>query len=75
VNTLFLAYAGSSLPLLLLLSTRPEPLGTLVNREFIAVEIVGALVGSLGLVAAVPLTTAAAAFAAKRQPAARRNDE
>jgi uncharacterized membrane protein len=69
VNTLFLAYAGSSLPLLLLLSTRPEPLSTLVNREFIAVEIVGALVGSLGLVAAVPLTTAAAAFAAKRQPA------
>ncbi len=69
VNTLFLAYAGSSLPLLLLLATRPEPLGTLVNREFIAVEIVGALVGSLGLVAAVPLTTAAAAFAAKRRPA------
>ena len=66
VNTLFLAYAGSSLPLLLLLSQQPEPLGTLVNRERITVEIVGALVGSIGLIAAVPLTTAAAALAAKR---------
>jgi uncharacterized membrane protein len=66
VNTLFLAYAGSSLPLLLLLSTRPEPLGTLVNREFIAAEIVGALVGSLGLIAAVPLTTAAAVLMVRR---------
>ncbi len=66
VNTLFLAYAGSSLPLLLLLSTQPEPLGVLLNRERITVEIVSALVGSLGLIAAVPLTTAAAAFAVTR---------
>ena len=66
VNTLFLAYAGSSLPLLLLLSTQPEPFGTLLNRERITVEIVGALVGSLGLVAAMPLTTAAAAVAVTR---------
>lgn len=75
VNTLFLAYAGASLPLLLLLSTRPEPLAKLVNREYIAVEIVGALVGSIGLVAAVPLTTAGAAvtarwLAARRPPSA-----
>ncbi|MGD9892406.1 MAG: YibE/F family protein [Dehalococcoidia bacterium] len=66
VNTLFLAYAGSSLPLLLLLSTQPEPLGVLLNRERITVELVSALVGSLGLIAAVPLTTAAAAFAVTR---------
>lgn len=66
VNTLFLAYAGASLPLLLLLSTRPEPLGRLINREFIAADIVQALVGSLGLVAAVPLTTAAAALTVRR---------
>lgn len=61
VNTLFLAYAGASLPLLILLSGRPEPLGTLINREFIAADIMQALVGSLGLVAAVPVTTALAA--------------
>lgn len=66
VNTLFLAYAGASLPLLLLLSVRPEPLGTLINREFLAADIVGAMVGSLGLIAAVPLTTVAAAVAARR---------
>jgi uncharacterized membrane protein len=66
VNTLFLVYAGSSLPLLLLLSTQPEPLGVLLNREHITVEIVSALVGSIGLIAAVPLTTAAAALAVTR---------
>jgi len=66
VNTLFLAYAGSSLPLMLLLSTRPEPLATLLNRERITVEVVNALVGSLGLIAAVPLTTAIAALAVAR---------
>jgi uncharacterized membrane protein len=66
VNTLVLAYAGSSLPLLLLLSTQPEPLGTLLSREYIAVEVVNALVGSIGLVMAVPFTTAAAALAVTR---------
>lgn len=66
VNTLVLAYAGASLPLLLLLLTVAEPLGTLVNREILAVEIIRALTGSIGLVAAVPFTTAAAAFVAIR---------
>ena len=66
VNTLVLAYAGSSLPLLLLLSTQPEPWGTLLNREQITVEVVNALVGSIGLILAVPFTTAAAALAVTR---------
>jgi uncharacterized membrane protein len=66
VNTLVLAYAGASLPLLLLLLTVAEPLGTLVNREILAVEIIRALTGSIGLVAAVPFTTAIAAFVATR---------
>jgi uncharacterized membrane protein len=66
VNTLVLAYAGASLPLLLLLVTAAEPLGTLVNREVLAVEIIRALTGSIGLVAAVPFTTAVAAFVAAR---------
>lgn len=35
-------------------------------HEFIASETVGALVGSLGLIAAVPLTTAAAVFMVRR---------
>lgn len=62
VNTLVLAYAGSSLPLFLLFAiSGGEPLSVLINREIIASEIVRALVGSLGLVSAVPITTAIAA--------------
>lgn len=57
INTLVLAYAGASLPLFLLLATYEEPFGALVSIELVAVEIVRALVGSIGLVLAVPLTT------------------
>jgi uncharacterized membrane protein len=66
VNTLVLAYAGAALPLLMLLAAGSEPLGTLANREVLALEIIRALVGSIGLVAAVPFTTAVAAFIAVR---------
>jgi uncharacterized membrane protein len=66
VNTLVLAYAGASLPLFLLFSLGQGSYGTLVNFEFVAEEIVRTLVGSLGLIAAVPLTTAIAIFFALR---------
>lgn len=66
VNTLVLAYAGASLPLLLLfVLSGGEPIGQLINREMIANELVRTLVGSLGLVSAVPITTALAASFAK----------
>ena len=61
VNTLVLAYAGASLPMLLMFSLGRGDFGYLVNFSFIAEEIVRTLVGSLGLIAAVPLTTAIAA--------------
>jgi uncharacterized membrane protein len=61
VNTLVLAYAGASLPMLLLFSLGRGDYGSLVNYSFVAEEVVRTLVGSLGLVAAVPLTTAIAA--------------
>ena len=57
VNTLLLAYAGASLPLLVLFVLARQSLGTIANSEIVAVEIVRTLVGSIGLVAAVPLTT------------------
>lgn len=57
VNTLLLAYAGASMPLLLLFSLSELPLGIVANSEVVAIEIVRTLVGSVGLVAAVPLTT------------------
>ncbi len=68
VNTLVLAYAGAALPLLLLFSQLDEPLVWTVNREIIAQEIVQTLVGSLGLIAATPLTTGFAAWLAVRTP-------
>jgi uncharacterized membrane protein len=57
VNTLVLAYVGAAMPLLLLFQLYPEPWGMTLNREMIAEEIVRTLVGSLGLIAAVPITT------------------
>ncbi len=61
VNTLVLAYAGASLPTLLLFSLQRGNYLTLLNFEWIAEEVVRTLVGSLGLIAAVPITTAIAA--------------
>jgi uncharacterized membrane protein len=63
VNTLFLAYAGASLPLLLLFSESGQSLSSVATREVVAVEVVRALVGSIGLVASVPISTALAAAA------------
>ena len=62
VNTLVLAYAGASLPLLLLFTQADQGLLDVVNGEAVAVEIVRTLCGSIGLVAAVPFTTALAAL-------------
>lgn len=70
VNTLFLAYAGASLGLLVLFTTSGLPVRELVNTELVAVELVKTMVGSLGLLAAVPLTTViAAASVAGTEPA------
>jgi uncharacterized membrane protein len=57
VNTLFLAYAGAALPLLLLFTQVGQGVGSLAGREIIATEIIRSLVGSIGLVSAVPITT------------------
>jgi uncharacterized membrane protein len=62
VNTLVLAYAAGSLPLFLLLTKDPTPLRFLLNTEPFAAEIAAMVLGSLGLLLAVPLTTLVAAF-------------
>lgn len=61
VNTLVLVYAGAGLPLLLLLTNRRLPLGYTLSFELVTEEVVRILVSSIGLVAAVPLTTLLAA--------------
>lgn len=61
VNTLVLAYAGASMGLLVLFSTSGLPAVEILSSEQVATEIVRTIVGSLGLIAAVPLTTVVAA--------------
>ncbi|MCC5951785.1 MAG: YibE/F family protein [Acidimicrobiia bacterium] len=65
VNTLVLAYAGAAMPLFLLFAATDQPLAAIANGEIVATEIVRTLVGSIGLVAAVPLTTWLAALTAR----------
>jgi uncharacterized membrane protein len=70
VNTLILAYTGASLPLVLLLYVSETPAIQLINSEVITTEIVRTIVGSLGLLAAVPLTTLIAVFLMKKDDGA-----
>lgn len=74
VNTLALAYAGASMPLLVLFVLSEQSLGSIVNGEVIATEVVRTLVGSIGLVTAVPLTTWLAVIALGERPFPWRRD-
>jgi uncharacterized membrane protein len=62
VNTLVLAYVGVALPSVMLMFQNKTPLLSIINIEYFATEIVRALVGSIGLIFAVPLTTALAVY-------------
>ena len=66
VNTLVLAYAGTTLPLLLLFTVAQRGLDDVLTTQVIAIEVVRTLVGSVGLVASVPVTTAVAVAVATR---------
>ncbi|MFJ8914263.1 YibE/F family protein [Amycolatopsis sp. NPDC102389] len=68
VNTLVMAYAGAALPVLLYTSLSGVGLGSILGAEEIAQEIVRTLAGSVGIVAAVPVTTVLAALIASREP-------
>jgi uncharacterized membrane protein len=65
VNTLVLAYAGASLPVLLVFSLSGTSFSDAINSEVVAAQIVSTLVGSIGLIAAVPITTGLAALLAR----------
>lgn len=62
IDTLVLAYTGAALPLLVLLTLNDFGLQRALNFEFVAAEVVNTVVGSIGLVLAVPLTTLIAAL-------------
>ena len=67
VNTIVLAYAGASLPMLILTVADNGSFGDVVTDQFIAQEIVRSVVATLGLIAAVPITTGLAALALGRR--------
>ncbi len=62
VNTLALAYTGASLPLLLLFSSGDSSMGSVINQEIFATEIIRTVVGSIGLILTVPITTLLAVY-------------
>ena len=78
VNTLLLAYVGASMPLMLVFTIYQEPIWRRINREPIAEEIVRTLVGSMGLVLAVPITgfiaSLMARWAVRREETRRQGD-
>ncbi len=58
VDTLAIAYVGAALPLLLLIySSINLPLMTILNQEIFATEIIRIVIGSIGVILAVPATT------------------
>lgn len=67
VNTIILAYAGASLPLLILITDSGQSVGRVLTNQLVAQELVRSVVGTLGLISAVPITTALAAFTAGRR--------
>lgn len=66
VNTLVLAYMGAALPLFLVIVMADSPLSKSLTNEVIAAEIVRSLVGGLGIIAAIPITTVLAAWVLTR---------
>jgi uncharacterized membrane protein len=68
VNTLVLAYAGVSLPLLLLFTTSSRPLWVTLNSEAVAEEMIRSIVGAITLMCAVPLTTFLASRFLRKEP-------
>ena len=62
VNTLAIAYVGAALPLLLIVQDSTYGVAYAINNEIFATEIVRILIGSIGLILAVPITTFLASY-------------
>ncbi|MBD3362789.1 hypothetical protein GF362_03660 [Candidatus Dojkabacteria bacterium] len=69
VNTLFIAYAGASMPLIMILRARNVSFGDIINEEVFAEEIVRTVVGSIGLILIVPITSYIASVLITREGA------
>lgn len=66
-NTLILAYTGASLPLLLIINAYEFSFTRMINMEFIAIEFIRAMAGSIGLIVAIPATAIATSYFATRK--------
>jgi uncharacterized membrane protein len=66
VNTLVFAYAGAALPVLLIFTIGHSSFSDAINGEAVSEEVIASLVGSIGLILSMPLTTALAALLAER---------
>jgi uncharacterized membrane protein len=75
VYTLVLAYAGASLSLLILFSVTSQPVANIITGDLVAEEIVRTLVGSIGLIASVPITTLLAALVVSNRGGGDQSDE
>jgi uncharacterized membrane protein len=71
VYTIVFAYAGTTLPLLLLFKIYAQPVGTVLTGSAVAEEVIRTLVGAVALVLAVPVTTAVGAFVVRASGPAR----
>lgn len=67
LNTLVLAYMGSSLAMIMLISMDSVSMISLFNLEMVLVEILRALIGSFGLLLAIPLTAVVCAWVYSRK--------
>jgi uncharacterized membrane protein len=67
MNTLFIAYAASAFPLILLLSGQDIPMLDLINDDIFAEEILRTIVGSIGLIISIPATTIIAVLVLKER--------
>ena len=75
-NTLVLAYIGGALPLILLISAQPDlPLLHVMNLNMIATEVVRSLIGSIGLLCAIPITAYATAFLITIRPQRKKREQ
>jgi uncharacterized membrane protein len=62
VNTLFIAYAGASMPLIMIFSANNSGLEEIINDEMFTEEIVRTFIGSIGLILVVPITSFVASY-------------
>ena len=75
-NTLVLAYIGSSLATVLLLTAYSASVEGLLNREMIVTEVLQAVIGSMAILVTIPLTSLAASAVYMRGAApSRRTDK